>query len=67
MTHVLFLVRPLGHAQVMQVLKTAFDGSATGLTLFPYHVIPMRVGAEKACGGIIECVPDVKSRDEVRG
>ncbi len=52
--------------QVMQVLKTAFDASGTGLCLFPYHVIPLRVNADKAPGGIIECVPDVKSRDEVR-
>jgi hypothetical protein len=49
----------------MQALKSAFDSSSTGLTLFPYQVIPMRVNADKAPGGIIECVPDVKSRDEV--
>ncbi len=52
--------------QVIQALKGAFDASGTGLALFPYQVIPLRVNADKAPGGIIECVPDVKSRDEVR-
>ena len=51
---------------MIQVLKASFETCSTGLTLFPYKVIPLRVGKEKAPGGIIECVPNVKSRDEVR-
>jgi phosphatidylinositol 4-kinase A len=51
--------------QIIQVLKTCFDLIHTELLLFPYKVIPLRVGKEKAPGGIIECVPNVKSRDEV--
>lgn len=45
--------------------QVAFEESSTSLSLFPYKVIPLRVGKEKAPGGIIECVPNVKSRDEV--
>jgi hypothetical protein len=50
----------------MRVFKTSFDGSGTGLRLFPYQVIPLRVNADRSPGGIIECVKDVRSRDEVR-
>lgn len=54
-------------SQVIQLFKLRFDPSGLGLYLYPYRVLPSRTGAAKVVGGIIECVPDVRSRDEVRG
>lgn len=51
--------------QVIQLLKACFDPLGLGLHLSPYKVVPSRVGKEKAAGGILECVPDVKSIDEI--
>lgn len=51
--------------QVIQLFKAAFDRTGLGLFLYPYRVIPSRTGPDKAVGGIIECVPNVKSRDEI--
>jgi hypothetical protein len=51
--------------QVLRVLKHAFDGVRLGLRLSHYRVIPTRTGARLAPGGILEVVPDVRSRDEI--
>ena len=51
--------------QVMELSKSIFDDTNLGLYLYPYKVIPSRTGRNHAEGGIIECVPDVKSRDQV--
>jgi phosphatidylinositol 4-kinase len=51
--------------QVIQLCKTVFDQARLGLYLFPYRVIPTRTGTKRAAGGILECVPDVRSRDEI--
>ena len=51
--------------QVVQVLKTAFAATATGLTLFPYRVVPSRVGTGKDAGGLLEVVPNSRSMDDI--
>lgn len=51
--------------QVMKLLQELFESADLGLALFPYRVIPTRVGKELAVGGIIECVPGAKSLDEL--
>jgi hypothetical protein len=51
--------------QFMALCKETFDESNLGLSLFPYRVVPTRTGASKIPGGILECVPDVRSRDEI--
>jgi phosphatidylinositol 4-kinase len=51
--------------QFMALCKETFDDSNLGLSLYPYRVIPTRTGASKIPGGILECVPDVRSRDEI--
>lgn len=47
------------------MLKHVFDGVRLGLRLSHYRVIPTRTGARLAPGGILEVVPDVRSRDEI--
>jgi phosphatidylinositol 4-kinase len=35
------------------------------LSQYPYRVLPNRTGADGLIGGIIECVPNASSRDEI--
>lgn len=35
------------------------------LWLYPYRVLPNRTGSEGIIGGIIECVPNSSTRDEI--
>jgi hypothetical protein len=53
--------------QVLRLLASAFDRHAPrlGLVLRPYNIIPTRTGPMHAPGGILEVVPDVRSRDDV--
>lgn len=51
--------------QVMHVLQRAFDEAGLALRLFPYAVVPMRVGHRRAAGGAIAVIPGVHSLDEL--
>ena len=51
--------------QVAALLKRAWDGASLGTLLLPYRILPTRTGARRAPGGILEMVPDVRSRDEL--
>ena len=51
--------------QFISLCKEAFDGAHLGLGLFPYRVVPTCTGSQRARGGILEFVPDVRSRDEI--
>jgi len=51
--------------QVITLCKEAFELGRQGLGLFPYRVVPTRTGSRRSPGGILECVPDVRSRDEI--
>jgi hypothetical protein len=51
--------------QFMALCKESFEEAKLGLYLFPYRVIPTRTGSSRIPGGILECVPDVRSRDEI--
>ena len=51
--------------QFMALCKESFEEANLGLYLFPYRVIPTRTGSSRIPGGILECVPDVRSRDEI--
>ena len=51
--------------QVAALLKHTWDSAALGTLLFPYRILPTRTGAARAPGGILEMVPDVRSRDEL--
>lgn len=51
--------------QVIDLFKHAFEAARIGLYLYPYRVIPTRTGSKKTPGGIVEMVPDVRSRDEI--
>jgi len=51
--------------QAAALLKRSWDGAALGTLLFPYRILPTRTGAARSPGGILEMVPDVRSRDEL--
>lgn len=46
--------------QLMQLMKNVCDTANIDVTLFPYHVVATNPGC-----GVIECVPDSKSRDQL--
>lgn len=46
--------------QIMQVMKNIFEIEGLEMFLFPYRVIATKPGC-----GVIECVPNAKSRDEI--
>lgn len=48
------------HAQVIRILRDAFDAVRLPLYLVPYSVIPNRTGDDMAQGGILE-VRDLSS------
>ena len=51
--------------QLIGMLKASFDTTATGLTTFPYRVVPSRVGSGKDAGGLLEVVPNARSMDDI--
>ena len=51
--------------QVMRLLRDVFKAIGTPLYLRPYTIIPNRTGADQAIGGIIECLENVLSRDQI--
>ena len=53
--------------QTLRLLRHAFDTHGPGLHLLlrPYAVVPTRTGSGRAPGGILEVIPDVRSRDEI--
>ena len=51
--------------QFISLCRAAFDDAPLGLGLFPYRVVATRTGSARTPGGILECVPDVRSRDEI--
>ena len=51
--------------QVVHLLRDAFLAAGLALYLMPYTVIPSRIGKEQAPGGILQCVKNVKSRDQI--
>lgn len=51
--------------QVVQLFKNVFDSIGLDLYLVPYRCIPNRTGADRAPGGIIEVIPNCKSRDQL--
>lgn len=46
--------------QLMQIMKNVFDALNIDVSLFPYRVVATSPGC-----GVIECVPDSKSRDQL--
>ena len=51
--------------QIIQWCKTIFQLHSLPLFLYPYRVLPNRTGDEGLIGGIIECVPNAQTRDEI--
>ena len=51
--------------QIIQLFDEAFKSAGLPLYLKPYKVIANRTGNDMAIGGIIEVVPQCKSRDQV--
>jgi phosphatidylinositol 4-kinase len=51
--------------QVMRLFQDTFQPTNLGIYLYPYKVIASRAGKDMAVGGIIECIPDVHSLDEL--
>lgn len=51
--------------QILRALQVPFSQARCGLSLTPYSVIPSRVGSKRAEGGIIQCVSNAKSLDEI--
>jgi Phosphatidylinositol 3- and 4-kinase/PI4-kinase N-terminal region/Phosphoinositide 3-kinase family, accessory domain (PIK domain) len=49
--------------QLIQVCKDSFESVGLDLYLYPYRVMPNRIG--KLIGGVIECVPRAQTRDEI--
>ena len=51
--------------QVIQLSKHIFEKTDLALGLYPYQILPMCCGKNKVPGGILEVVPEVRSRDEL--
>jgi phosphatidylinositol 4-kinase len=51
--------------QVVRLLRDAFAAAGLPCYLVPYTVVPSRVGADFAPGGILQVVKHVKSRDQI--
>jgi phosphatidylinositol 4-kinase len=51
--------------QFIRLMKDIMNSVGLKLFLMPYKVIPNRTGAEKDLGGVIQCIPKAKSRDEL--
>jgi phosphatidylinositol 4-kinase len=46
-------------------MKDIMEGAGLKLFLLPYKVAPSRTGSDRSLGGVIECIPRAKSRDEL--
>lgn len=51
--------------QVIRLIKDVVGGVGLDLFLYPYKVVPTRSGDDLDLGGVIECVPYARSRDEL--
>eukprot|EP01038_Epipyxis_sp_PR26KG_P008317 gene8317-11252_t len=51
--------------QVVKLLQFKFRNSNIPIFLRAYNIIPIRCGADLNLGGILEFIPNVKSRDEI--
>jgi hypothetical protein len=51
--------------QVIQWCKNIMQANGLDLFLYPYRVLPTRIGDEGIIGGVIECVPNASTRDEI--
>jgi len=51
--------------KMVKLFKEIFNVFQLDLHLFPYNIICNRTGEDKNIGGIIECVPNTHSRDEL--
>ncbi len=51
--------------QVVRLLRDLYATLGLPVYMYPYSVIPNRTGPEKSIGGILQVVPNVKSRDNL--
>jgi len=51
--------------QVIQWCKNIMQANGLELFLYPYRVLPNRTGEDGLVGGVIECVPNASTRDEI--
>jgi len=51
--------------QVIQWCKTIMQANGLDMFLYPYRVLPTRTGKDGIIGGVIECVPNAATRDEI--
>ncbi|CAI2371899.1 unnamed protein product [Moneuplotes crassus] len=51
--------------RIVKLFKEIFETFELDLHLFPYNVLCNRTGEKRNIGGIIECVPNTHSRDEL--
>lgn len=51
--------------QVIRIFQEIFQAEKLDLFVFPYKTISTRTGTDKTIGGIIECVPQTFSRDQI--